>query len=477
MKTVILSVNSRFIHTLLAPRYLKANSAGFDVEILETNVNIRPFEVLSQLYEMRPDVIAVSCYIFNIEYIKGILPEIRTLMPGVKIILGGYEALPELSPLCDYIVTGEGDLIFKELLQDIRECRGAFPKLIDAGYVKDLDCIASPFDEEYCRMGKDRILYMETSRGCPFSCTYCMSAKTRGVRSFSLERIFRDLDYIMSFAPRQIKFVDRTFNYDIKKAEKIFQYIIKRYGGSGTNFHFEMAPDLFDDALFEILSRAPQGLFQFEIGIQSFNPEALRRVNRRCDIKKAEENIRRLVGLGNIHIHVDLIAGLPGEGLESFKEGFDRLMALRPHCLQLGFLKVLKGSAIEAQSADYTIMKRAPYEIYESRWLSFDEILELKGVERMLELYYNSGRFSRSTGCLLQMFSPYRLFLKLSRHYMEQGADKRNLSANAHCDMLFSFAEDNVQADNKEEFLKELKILINEDYLSSGNVRKWRREE
>ena len=476
MKTVILSVSSRYIHTLLAPRYLKANSRGFEVEIMETNVNIRPFDVLAELYRRRPDAVAVSCYIFNIEYLKSLLAEIRTLMPRTKIILGGYEALPELSHLCDYIVRGEGDLVFKDILREIEEGKDRLPKVIEAGFVENLERIASPFDEEYCSMGKDRILYMETSRGCPFSCSYCMSAKSSGVRAFSLGRVFSDIDFIMKYSPRQIKFADRTFNYDMKRAAKIFGYLIERYGGSGTNFHFEMTPELFDGQLFEILREAPRGLFQFEIGIQSFNEQALMSVNRRFDLERAEENIKRLIEMDNIHIHVDLIAGLPFEDLASFKSGFDRLMALRPHYLQLGFLKILKGSGIERMRDNYVVQESAPYEIFSSKWLSFDDILELKEVENMLNLYYNSGRFKESVEYLLGAFSPYQLFYLLSQFYKKMGAHSKNLSAKAHCDMLFEFAKKAAAAQGRQVFLEKLKELINEDYLNSGNLRKWMRD-
>lgn len=474
MKTVILSINSRYIHTLLAPRYLKANSEGFDVQILETNVNIRQYEVLSELYLLRPDVVAVPCYIFNIEYVKGLLPGIRTLLPNVRIILGGYEALPELLPLCDYIVKGEGDLIFKELLYDIQIKGNRFPKITEAGYVENLDEVASPFDEEYCSMGKDRILYMETSRGCPFRCSYCMSAGSRGVRTFSLGRVFSDIDIIMKHSPRQIKFVDRTFNFDVRRAGAIFKYLIEKYGNSSTNFHFEMTPELFDGELFAAMQKAPRGLFQFEIGIQSFNPESLKAVNRSFDLERAESNIKRLVRMGSIHIHADLIAGLPFEDIGSFRKGFDRLMALRPHCLQLGFLKILKGSDMERQRENYLIQNSAPYEVYASEWMSFEDMLELKGVEKMLELYYNSGRFRKSIDFLLENFAPYQLFFSLAEFYKKKGADRKNLSANAHCDMLFDFAREN--AGLKEGLLDKISELINEDYLNSGNIRKWKRE-
>lgn len=477
-KTVFLSINSKYIHTLLAPRYLVANSK-LPVEVLETNINIRPQKVLSELYLTKPDVIAISCYIFNISYVKKLLPEIKLLLPNAKIILGGYEAAFDSDnylPICDYVVKGEADFIFGELLEDIYNKTNRFPKIIEAGTVKDLDQIKSPFTKEYCSEGKTKILYFESSRGCPFSCSYCMSANTKGVRAFSLERVFSDLDKIMKHLPKQIKFVDRTFNYDQKRASKIFEYIIDNFSNLETNFHFEMSPELFDQQMFDVLKRARTGLIQFEIGIQSYNQKTLECVNRKADITKIEDNIKQLRNLNNIHLHLDLIAGLPYEDADSFIAGFDRLYNLRPQCLQLGYLKVLKGSKIFYDSQGIVTFSSPPYEIIKTPYLSYDDILKLKIAEEMLEIFHNSGRFASCMRLLLpKYYSPFWFFYKIGL-YKKQVVKKENLSAHGQCSLLYDFVAHTIKTEDKNAFLSQLIDTINKDYLASGNLRKWRRK-
>lgn len=479
-KTIILSINSKYIHTLLAPRYLKANCKLQNVEVLESNINVKQYNLLSELYLKKPDVVAICCYIFNIDYIKKLLPEIKLLLPQTKIVLGGYEAAfdsEKYLPLCDYIINGEGDFVFSELLYDIYNNSRKYPQIIEAGTVKKLDDISSPYTEEYCTLGKTKIIYFESSRGCPFCCSYCMSANTQGVRSFSIERIFSDLDKIMKYSPKQIKFVDRTFNYDIKRAISIFEYIIKNYSDSNTNFHFEMAPELFNEEMFSVLRQAKKGLIQFETGIQSYNKKTLKSVQRNADIEKIEYNLTSLKNLNNIHIHVDLIAGLPYENLESFITGFDRLISLKPHCLQLGFLKILKGSKIYYENEGFVSFNAPPYEIIKTPDLNFDDILKLKMAEEMLEIYYNSGRFFYAMDFLLpKYFSPYSFFYNLGKLYQNKYPEKQNLSAYNQCNLLFDFVSDNIKIDDKNSFLTILTEIINKDYASSGNIRKWRRK-
>ena len=332
MKTVILAVNSKYVHTLLAPRYLKANCIGQDVSIYETNVNARLNDVISDIYLLSPDVIAISMYIFNISFVRSFLSEIRLVLPKVKIILGGWEAAFDTEgylDVADYIIKGEGDLAFSGLLTDI-ENGACKERIVDCGTVCDLDKIVSPYDDEYAALGKDKILYIETTRGCPFSCGYCMSGRVGGVRSFSLPRVFEDIKRITKYSPGLVKFVDRTFNYDKKRATLIFEHLIDNYSGTNTCFHFEMAPELFDEPMLECLSRARKGLFQFEIGVQSYNPITLKAVNRPADLKIIDENLKKIIALKNINVHVDLISGLPFEDMKSFKSGFNRLISLSP---------------------------------------------------------------------------------------------------------------------------------------------------
>ena len=478
MKAIILSINSKYIHTLLAPRYLKANCKDKNVEIIETNINIKIFDLLSEIFIKKPDIIAISCYIFNIEYTRRLLEEIKIILPDTIIILGGYEAAFDEArylPLCNYLIKGEGDFIFNELLIDIEKNTKIYGKVIEAGTVKNLDDITSPFDEEYCTLGKEKILYLETSRGCPFCCSYCMSANTHGVRTFSLKRIFSDIDSIMKYELKQIKLVDRTFNFNIERAVKIFDYIVENYSDKSTNFHFEMAPELFNDKLFSVLEKAKKGLFQFEIGVQSYNEQTLKKVNRKADIEIIEQNLSKLIKMGNINIHVDLIAGLPDENYESFVKGFDRLFNLKPNCLQLGFLKILKGSHIYSQKNDFDISNYPPYEVINTPVLNFGEILKLKTAEEMLELYYNSGRFKASMNFLIpKYFSPYLFFYEIGNYLKEKKLDKKGFSAFYQCEILYSFIKEKYNED--KELLLNLQNIINNDFAESGNTRKWRKQ-
>lgn len=483
MKTVILAINSQYVHTLLAPRYLLANCVGLDVQIIESNVNMQIFDLVAQIYKQKPDIIAISCYIFNIKFVRSLLQEIKLILPKVKIILGGYEVAFDSENYidkCDYIIKGEGDFVFFQLLLDIENNTKIFSKIIEVGTVAELDKIASPYSEEYAKLGKDKILYFESCRGCPFCCSYCMSANSNGVRTFSLARVFSDLDALMKYEPKQIKFVDRTFNFDVKRAYKIFEYILNNFGSSRTNFHFEMAPELFSEQMFELLTNVPKGKFQFEIGVQSYNPCTLKRVGRNANIQKIEDNIKRLVSFDNIPIHVDLIAGLPDEDLKSFVEGFNRLFNLRTQCVQLGFLKMLNGSKIFNEKSDYTVSALPPYEIINAPLMTFDELLQLKKVEDMLEMYYNSGRFVNSIKFIVPMHcDAYTFFLELANFYEKMSIQKRGISANTQCDMLYNFAKEffiNFGSDEQnKEFILNLENLINVDYQLGGNARKWHR--
>lgn len=474
MKTVILAVNSKYVHTLLAPRYLKANAHG-DISIYETNINFRRFDVLKDLVTSNPDVIAVSVYIFNTDFVKAILKDIRKILPSVKIISGGYEAVfdEEYMRLCDCVIRGEGDFAFGKVLSDLEK---GIPvgKIVEAGYVKDLNSLASPYDDEYCRLGEEKILYMETSRGCPFHCSYCMSARGEGVRTFSADRVFEDLERVMRYDVKQIKFVDRTFNFDTARAAKIIRHIVDMYGHRKTNFHFEMAPELFDDELFDALCGAKKGLIRLEIGVQTYNPDTLKKISRKADFSKIESNLKRLITQSNVTVHVDLIAGLPGEDKRSFVNGFNRLMSLKPHCLQMGFLKVLKGSKLAYDNREIVYSDEAPYEILHSPALSFWDIAELKEAEEMLELYYNSGRFIRSVAMILDRVSPYEVFSGLYRTMKKKNSDRMSLSARQQCDIIYSYGREIFSSDSDTDALFS---AVNEDFAADGNVRVWRKNK
>lgn len=473
MKKLFLSINSQYIHTLIAPRYL-INNCNYEVEILETNVNINISDLLNQIILKNPEIIAISCYIFNIKFIRKILPLIKEKLPECIIIMGGYEVAfdeERYFNLADYIIKGEGDFVFGKLIEDIELNTHKFDKIIEAKTVKNLDEIKTPYTKEYSLLGKTKILYMETTRGCPFNCSYCMSANTNGVRSFSIERVKSDLDILMSENPKQIKMVDRTFNYNIKRATEIFKYLIEKYNNCKTNFHFEMAPELFNDEMFEVIKNARKGLFQFEIGVQSYNLNTLKAVNRKAHLDIIDENLKKLVKLGNIHIHTDLIAGLPFENLESFKKGFDRLFLIFTECVQLGFLKILKGSAIYENKNDYVISQTPPYQVISNDYITKDEMEELEKMEQMLNLYYNSGRFKNTIKLIIpKFFKPYDFFNKIANYFRENNLTKKGMSAYYQCEHLYNFLIKYTKID--EKLLME---NINNDFKESGNTRKWRR--
>lgn len=473
MNVVFVAASSSYVHTLLAPRYLAVNSP-VPVEIFETNVNIDAKKNAEIICKKNPDILAFSCYIFNISYIKELIDEIRKTLPSVTVIFGGYEASfheKELLPYYDYLLKGEGDISFGELLQKLENGASDIPKVIESGALKDLDSLKSPYTDDYlCFSKQNKIVYMETCRGCPFSCAYCMSANTHGVRSFSMERVFFDFDKILSFSPPLVKLVDRTFNYDMRRAAKILSFLIDKYGSSGTRFHFEMAPELFSEELLSVIERAPKGLFQFEIGVQSYNEKTLAAVNRPARIDVVDASLSRLLSFGNVPIHVDLIAGLPYEDKGSFVCGFERLLSLRPDCLQLGFLKLLEGSKLAERKDEYVTEKKPPYEVLRSPYMSEEDFAELKKAEWALNVFYNSDRFHSSIRFLLdRVESAYETFLALEKAFSLSGFERKNLSSSRQCDLLFDYGKTVLS----EQDLTIFENLIYEDFIAAGNVRKW----
>ena len=472
MKTLFVALSSSYIHTVLAARYLAVNSP-VKTDVFETNVNVPIEKNFAYIKEYAPDVVAFSCYIFNITYVVQLLKKIREELPQAKIILGGYEAagnVEKLSSLCDHIIKGEGDFAFGELLERIRNNEVSTPKVIEAGTVKQLDDIISPYTDEYLRLiEKSHVIYMETCRGCPFDCSYCMSSTTHGVRSFSFDRIESDFEKIMAYDPPLLKLVDRTFNYDRRRAQRIFTFLSERYGHTRTRFHFEIAPELFDEELFGCIEKVPSGLFQFEIGVQSYNAETLRAVHRKADPAVVDANIKRLLSMHNVVVHVDLIAGLPCEDKKTFIKGFDRLLSLQPDCMQSGFLKILKGSRMATQTEGYVVREEPPYEIVRSPLMTEEDLAELKRTCEMLDLYYNSERFKSSMAYLFTKSTPYALFSGLAQAFALSPYENKNFSSTRQCDLLFEHGKTFL---TKEE-AAELEECIYNDFIASGNTRKW----
>ena len=409
----IIAINSKYVHTLLSPYYLKENSEYKDIDIVQTNINVDISDIVSIAVLDDPIAIALPCYIFNINVVKTVAMNIKTNYPHIKIILGGPEVSFENDSHFDYadhIITGEGDASFGKLALCLASGKSC-DKLI-VGEPMDLGKIVSPYSEDYFADVAGKIAYFEGSRGCPFNCAYCMSGISK-LRFFGMESTISELVKFRGRNIRVLKFVDRTFNANIAFAKQLMRYIIDNHHYYDFGFHFEIAGDLIDEEFIEIVTLSPKGLFQFEIGVQSFNEKTLEAVIRKTNIDKVITYITRLIDCGKSHVHTDLIAGLPYEGLDTFKTGFDRLYNVGSNMLQLGFLKVLKGSRIkEMMDGDYKYNSTPPYEIIYTPYLTVEDIAELKLVDDAVDKYANSGLFKRTLTQFIEG-SPYEFYKKL----------------------------------------------------------------
>lgn len=447
MKTLIVSINSQYIHSSLAPWYLKESldNNNWDVSVLETTINDDKDRILSSIYKKKADIIAFSCYIWNVDVILMIAENLKKILPRSVIILGGpevsYDAeeILQLRFFIDCVIMGEGELLFKKAVEyysglnnDFEHEIGiAFRKsdnnvnnsiIVNHGYAKindsSLDIIKSPYSKEMLSSLKGRIVYYESSRGCPFSCSYCLSSSYKGVRYFSIPRVKSDLVKLINAGVKQIKFVDRTFNANRKRVLDIIDFILQYHGSA--SFHFEVAGDLFSEDILKKLAIVPAGMIQFEIGAQSTNIQTLEESKRQTDITRVLKNAEILIGYGNIHIHMDLIAGLPFETLSIFRKSFNDVYSVRPHMLQLGFLKFLKGTVIRSsqsvQSHKYEYRETPPYEFLSNKYLSYDDTIHLKSIEEILDRYYNSGNFQSTLEFLITNYfeTPYDFYSNFS---------------------------------------------------------------
>ncbi len=409
MQVLLCAINAKYIHSNLAILYLHqiGRSAGFDTEICEFSINEPIGYILSELLQHRPDVVAFSCYIWNIEMVLKLCADIKKINPRCPLVLGGPEvsfcAAQILSdnPGIDYVVCGEGEAVWPGLLTAIEEGRSN-PNLpgvaFRSGQVVAQNSLAPtlamdelPYPYEGISQRPGQILYYESSRGCPFNCSYCVSSLQSGVRFMSLERVKADLQRLNALKPLEIKFVDRSFNCDQKRAREIMEFLAGLPGQ--TRFHMEIEPQLLNPAFLDFLERLPQNRFAFEIGVQSTHDKTLKAINRKGDWEKISANIRRLRQAANIHLHLDLIAGLPEEDYSTFKNSFNQVYATKPHHLQLGFLKLLPGTRIrlEAESGQYQFQSHPPYEVLSNRWISYEELVRLHHIEDVVEKYYNAG--------------------------------------------------------------------------------------
>ena len=428
VKIILVAINAKYIHSALAVRSLYAYLSPQEkeyVHIKEFTVNQSEDLIISELFSLKPDVLAFSCYIWNIEMVISLAQTFKKILPDTKIVVGGpevsYECEAPLANSIDFIIAGEGEQAFKALIQAfIDESTIAHPKqVVTESHHLPLDEIPFPYESEFHDF-KHRIIYYESSRGCPFGCSFCLSSATQGVRFLSLDRVKADLTQFLSAEIdgekiRQVKFVDRTFNGDKKHAMDIWKYLIKNDNGI-TNFHFEISGALLDDEMIDLIGQARKGLFQFEMGVQSTNLTTLEAINRNMDRLKQQklfENIRKLKALGTVHLHLDLIVGLPYEDYFSFIQSFNDVMACYPHQLQVGFLKLLKGSDLQKNSKKYGVQykTRAPYEILTNNFIDFEAVNKLKKIEHMVELFYNTGGYQSFIRFMLQKFkSPFDFF-------------------------------------------------------------------
>ena len=418
MNVILSTLNSKYIHSNLAIRYLKEYVRDIvEVELVEFTINQNLDEISGELFKMNPDLIGFSTYIWNVNEILEIIERLKIVNPDLKIILGGpevsYDGYKLLlnNPGIDFVIAGEGGETYKELIQGrpLEEIKGlAFRRgekikvNIPRPLIKDINSIPSPYiniGDEY----RNKIVYYETSRGCPFNCKFCLSSTIRGVRYMNIERVKEDIDSLIDAGVKQVKFVDRTFNSNKKFSKAVMEHIISR-DPKEVNFHLELTAHLIDDEQLEFLEDIKEGLFQFEIGVQSTNPQTIEAIGRTTDIEYLKKVSSKIKSFKNIHQHLDLIAGLPYENYNSFSKSFNSIYEIRPEKIQLGFLKLLKGSEIRQMSEKYgyKFLDKPPYEVLENFYISYGELLKLKDIENIVEKYYNEAYFENSLDFIIK---------------------------------------------------------------------------
>ena len=465
MKILLAACNAKYIHSNLAVYNLKSCSGKYspNVVIKEYTINQIRDDILKDIYLEQPDVICFSCYIWNISFVKELVPDLKKILPHVDFWAGGpevsYDAVEFLkkNPAFFGVMVGEGEETFHELAgyyierkpENLKEIRGvAFhdetkvPDIVHTGWRELMDLSKVPFAYSNLTEFKNRIIYYESSRGCPFSCSYCLSSIDKKLRFRDIELVKKELQFFIDNKVPQVKFVDRTFNCKHDHAMAIWRYITEHDNGI-TNFHFEISADLLREEELALMKTMRPGLIQLEIGVQSTNPQTIKAIRRTMDFEKLKGIVEQIHSFGNIHQHLDLIAGLPYEGYDSFHKSFCDVYALRPEQFQLGFLKVLKGSYMMEMTGEYQILykDREPYEVLSTAWLTYGEILRLKMVESMVEVYYNSGQFKNTLVFLEKYFEdPFRMYEALGRFYEKKGYSEISHSRMRRYEILMEFA-------------------------------------
>jgi radical SAM superfamily enzyme YgiQ (UPF0313 family) len=485
MKTALVAINSKFVHSNLAVRYLKAytKDLNYDCQVMEFSINDRPERVVEQIYYEKPDLVAFSCYIWNMQYVEQLATLIKRIDSSIKILYGGpevsYDSEKALrSSTADYVIEGEGEEPYKEFIEhlvsdkpldNIRSLYFKYgSKIIYGGrrQLMDLEELKFPYTAE--ENLNNKIVYYEASRGCPFSCKYCLSSTIHGVRFLNFERVKKELKFLIDKKVRLVKFVDRTFNCSIKFSMDIWDYLMQL--STETTFHFEISANLLTDEQLKLLAKAPKGRFQFEVGVQTTNDLILENINRFVKFSEIKKQVVELKKQNNIMQHLDLIAGLPGENFESFKNSFNEVYSIEPDEIQLGFLKVLKGSPMEEEAEEWGIVHSpyTPYEVIKTKDISYEELLLLKRVEEMVDKYYNSQKFGTIIKYFLPKFkTPFDFYLSLGNFFYNKGYFSRNIASADYYKVFLEFNKEFLQEENNN-----LNEIIKFDYLKF-NRKKW----
>ena len=463
MKILLVACNAKYIHSNLAVYDLQAYAKTYaeHVFLKEYTINQQKDDILRDIYLEQPDVVCVSCYIWNISFVKELMKDLAKILPGTDLWAGGPEVSFDAeqflgeNPEFTGVMVGEGEETFLELAgyyveknpQTLKEISGICyregEKTVHNGWRKIMDLSRIPFIYKDFSGFKNRIIYYESSRGCPFFCSYCLSSIDKKLRFRDTEMVKKELQFFLDHQVPQVKFVDRTFNCKHDHALAIWKYINEHDNGI-TNFHFEISADLLREEELQEMSTMRPGLIQLEIGVQSTNPETIRAIHRTMDFEKLKGIVNRIHSFGNIHQHLDLIAGLPYEDYDSFRHSFNDVYALKPQQLQLGFLKVLKGSHMMEMCQEYEIIykSREPYEVLSTKWLDYAHVLKLKTVENMVEVYYNSGQFQNTLEYIERFFEDaFSIYEKLGKFYMDRGYGDVSHTRMRRYEILLEFLE------------------------------------
>ncbi|MCI6691624.1 MAG: DUF4080 domain-containing protein [Clostridium sp.] len=484
MKILLTALNSKFVHSNLAVRYLKAftKDMNYQCKIREFSINDREEKILEEIIKERPNVVAFSTYIWNIEMIRRLSNLIKLVDESIEIVYGGPEVsydsqniLKELNG--EYIIEGEGEKTYREFVEyklgerDIKSIRGLYYKENGEVYsngkrpLMNMNEIVFPYEED--ENLDNKIVYYEASRGCPFNCKYCLSSTTHGVRFLDVERVKKELKYFIDKEVRLVKFVDRTFNCNHKFTMAIWEFLINQE--TKTQFHFEISADILKEAELELLRKAPKDRFQFEVGVQTTNDEVLNKINRFVNFSDIKEKVDELLKIRNIKQHLDLIAGLPGEDYNSFKKSFNDVYSIAPEEIQLGFLKLLRGSSMREEAQEYG-MKYSPYppyEILKTKDISYEELIKLKKVEEMVDKYYNSQKFNNIIKYFVNKFdTPFDFYYELGDYFDKKGYFNRNIGNSEYYRVFLDFNMEILKEDN---FI--LKEILRYDYLNFNKKR------